>query len=160
MKARRQADAAPSGASLMWAQGLACGGILAFMPALGLLLAALFWPVVVALVLDKAPGRPVARGVALCAAAASVGAVRSAWSGGLGLNATLALATDLHVLATAWLAAAGGWALAGLAPLAARAAMDAASAARTARLRAERTRLRARFGWDEAADEGSAGPDL
>lgn len=153
----QEAATASGGASLMWAQGLACGGILAFAPALGLLLAVLFWPVAVALLLDKAPGRPVARGVALCAAAASVSPVCSAWSSGLGLAATLMLATDMHVLAGAWCAAAGGWALAELAPFAARLAMEAASAARTARLRAERTRLRARFGWDEP---GSAGPDL
>ncbi len=151
--------AASGTGSLIWAQGLACGGLLAFAPALALLATALLWPIGLALVMDKAPGRPVARGVALCAAAAAMGPIRSAWSGGLALEASLALATDLRVLAGTWCAAAAGWLLSELAPFAARAALDGASAARAARLRAERERLRARFAWDAEAP-GSAGPDL
>ena len=147
--------AAPGAGSLMWAQGLACGGLLAFAPASGLLAAALFWPIGLALVLDKAPGRPVARGVALCAVAAAVGPIRSAWSGGMTLDACLLLVTDVRVLAGAWCAAAAGWLLSELAPLAARAVLEALSATRAARLRAEQTRLRARFAWD-ADGSGSA----
>ncbi len=152
MSTRPRTKAAGRAGSLIWAQGLACGGILAFAPFLTVLLAALFWPVAVAFARDRAPGRPSARGVALCTAAASVSPIRSAWSGGLGLDATLSLATDVHVLAAAWCAAAGGWLLAELAPLAARAALETASAARAARLRAERTRLLAQWGWAESAD--------
>lgn len=143
----------------MWAQGLACGGVLTFAPALGVLLAVLFWPVALAFVMDKAPGRPIARGVALCAAAAAVEPVRSAWSGGLGLNVSLALATDVPVVIAVWGAAAAGWLLTELAQPAVRALLEVATAARAARLTAERARLRAHFGWDEAGS-GSADPDL
>lgn len=148
--------AAAGNGSLLWAQGLACGGIVAFAPALGLLLAALFWPIGLALVLDKAPGRPMARTVALCAAAASVQPIRSAWTGGLGLQSSLALATDVRVLAATWCAAAGGWGLTLLAPIAARAMLEAASATRAARLRAERARLLAAWRWDDSGSD--AGP--
>lgn len=139
--------------SLLWAQGLACGGVVAFAPALGLLMAALFWPIGLALVFDKAPGRPMARAAALCAAAASVGPIRSVWTGGLGLDASLAVATDLRVLAVTWCAAAGGWGLTILAPIVARAVLDATSASRAARLRAERARLLAAWRWEEAGSD-------
>ena len=151
MSASRNARPAAGAGSLIWAQGLACGGVLAFAPALAVLLAALFWPTVVAFARDGSLGRPNARCVALCTAAASVGPARSAWLGGFGLDAVLVLATDWHVLATAWCAAAGGWLLADLAPLAAGAALEMAAKARAARLRAERTRLRALWGWDESS---------
>ncbi len=148
--------AAARNGSLLWAQGLACGGVVAFAPALGLLLAALFWPIGLALVLDKAPGRPMARAVALCAAAASVRPIRAAWTNGLGLDFSLALATDIRVLAATWCAAAAGWGLTILAPVVARAVLEAASATRAARLRAERSRLLAAWRWDDGGSD--AGP--
>jgi len=151
MSASRNARPAASAGSLVWAQGLACGGVLAFAPALAVLLAALFWPAVLAFATDGSPGRPNARCVALCTAAAAVGPGRSAWLGGFGLDAVLGVATDWHVLITAWCAAAGGWLLADLAPLAAGAALEMAAKARAARLRAERTRLRALWGWEESS---------
>ncbi len=147
----RDAKPASGGGSLIWAQGLACGGILAFAPALAVLLVALFWPVAVAFVRDGGPGRPSARCAALCTVAASVGPIRSAWLGGLDLDAVLGLAADWHTLTAAWCAASAGWMLAELAPLAARAALDAAARARATRLRAERTRLLALWGWEESA---------
>lgn len=154
MSAGRSAKPAGAG-SLIWAQGLACGGVLAFAPALTVLVVALFWPVALAFAKDGSPGRPSARCVALCAAAASVEPARSAWLGGFGLDAVLSQATDWHVLAAAWCAAAAGWLLADLAPLAARAALDMAAKSRAARLRAERARLRAL--WE---GRGSADPEL
>ncbi|MEO8715991.1 MAG: hypothetical protein ABI369_13355, partial [Acetobacteraceae bacterium] len=60
--------------------------------------------------------------------------------------ASLAQATDISVLAAAWCAAAGGWGLTLLAPIAARAVLEASSTARAARLRAERARLSAGTG--------------
>ncbi len=152
MSAAGDAKSAGGASSLIWAQGLACGGVIAFAPSLLVLLAMLFWPVAVAFAKDGTPGRPSARGVALCTAAASVGPIRSAWSGGLGLDVTLSLATDPHVLATAWCAAAAGWLLTELAPFGARALLETVSRGRAARLRAERTRLLAQWGRGESAD--------
>ncbi len=143
----RAAETGKAG-SLMWAQGLACGGILAFAPAIGLLMAALLWPVVIAFLRDKTPGKPLVRAVGLCAAAGAAAPLRAAW--GQGAGASLALATDLHVLAVAWGAAAAGWGLSEAAPLAVRALMEANAATRAARLRAEQARLRAAFGWTES----------
>jgi hypothetical protein len=152
MSAQRRAKPAGGPGSLIWAQGLACGRVLVLAPALAVLLAMLFWPVVVAFARDKAPGRPSARGVALCIAAASVGPIRSAWTGGVSLGAARGLATDPHLLTVAWCAGGAGWLLTELAPLGARAALEAASRARTARLKAERSRLLALWGWEESAD--------
>ena len=145
--------AATGNGSLLWAQGLACGGIVAFAPGLGLLLVALLWPVGLALVWDKSPGRPMARAAALCAAAAALQPIRSAWTGGLGLESAVTMATDIHALALTWCAAAGGWALALLAPIAARAVLEAGSATRAARLRAERARLLAAWRWEDAGSD-------
>jgi MFS family permease len=142
----------PAAGSLVWAQGLACGGVLAFAPALAVLLAALLWPVVAAFAKDHAHRRPGARSVALCAGAASVGPIHSAWLGGFGLDVVLRLATDWRVLAAAWCAAAAGWLLADLAPLATRAGLETLAKSRAARLRAEQARLRALWGWEESAD--------
>lgn len=136
------------GGSLLWAQGLACGAILAFVPALALLLVLLFWPVLVAFVLDKAPGKPMARAVALCTTAASVGPIHGAWSAGFGMQASLAEAADWNALALSWCAAATGWALSFLAPLAVRAVLELMSTARMTRLRAERARLLAAWRID------------
>ncbi len=132
----------------MLAQGLVCGGVLTIKPALGLLFALLFWPVCVAFALDRSPGRPMARSVALCSAAAGVGPVHTAWTGGVwssgpGLHAAWAL-LDPEVLGSVWCAAGAGWLLHELAPLAVQTVLGAWSAARAARLRAERDRLLAR----------------
>lgn len=135
--------------SLLWAQGLACGAILAFAPATALLLVILFWPVLIAFVLDKAPGWPMARAVALCSAAASIGPVHAAWNAGFGMQASLAEAANWSVLALSWCAAAAGWALSVLAPLAVRAILELMSTTRVTRLRAARARLLAAWRLDE-----------
>lgn len=136
--------------SLLWAQGLACGAILAFAPATALLLVLLFWPVLVAFVLDKAPGRPMARAVTLCSAAASIAPVHATWNAGFGMHASLAEAADWNVLALSWCAAAAGWGISVLAPLAVRAVLELMSAARATRLRAARARLLAAWRLDGA----------
>lgn len=135
---------------LPWAQGLACGAILAFAPGIALLLLLLFWPVLVAFVSDKAPGRPMARAVALCAAAASVAPVHAAWNAGFEIQASLAETADWSTLALSWCAAGAGWTLSLLAPLAVRAGLELTSASRVARLRAERARLLAAWRIDGA----------
>ncbi|HJS88177.1 MAG TPA: hypothetical protein VJ779_22225 [Acetobacteraceae bacterium] len=153
MSGIRDAKQAAGGAgSLIWVQGLACGAVLTFAPAMAVLLVMLFWPVVVAFVKDGEPGRPSARSVALCTGAAAVSPIRAAWLAGFDLDVVFALATDWHTLATAWCAAAAGWLLAGLAPFAARAGLDALAKRRTARLRAERSQLLALWEWENSAD--------
>ena len=132
----------------MWVQGLLCGGLVALLPPTALLLGVLIGPALLALFLDTQPGKPVARSVLLCALAACVKPVRMLWAAGHGMAASMALATDADVVGTAWAAAAAGWLLAELAPVAVRAVLEALSLRQAARLRATRSALAEEWGLD------------
>jgi hypothetical protein len=134
--------------SFVWLQGLACGAVVTLAPATALLLAVLLAPGGLALVLDSQPGRPTARTVLLCSAAAVVEPVRALWAAGHTADAALALLGDLGVIGTAWSAAAAGWLLVELAPIGARIVLEAQGRARSARLRAARARVAAEWGAD------------
>lgn len=135
--------------SFVWLQGLACGAVVTLVPASALLLAVLLGPAGLALLLDRDPGRPTARTVLLCSGAACVEPVRALWSAGHTTDAALALLGDIGVIGTAWSAAAAGWLLVELAPVAARIALEAQARARTSRLRAARAKLAAEWGFGE-----------
>ncbi len=132
--------------SLVWLQGLACGGFAALAPSVAMMVGVLLGPGLVALALDREAGKPVARAVLLCGLAACVDPVRSLWASGHGLNASLALAGDVRVVGGAWSAAAAGWLLAEIAPVAVRAALEAGAMARAVQLRAARERLAEEWG--------------
>lgn len=134
--------------ALMWIQGLLCGGLVALLPPTALLLGALLGPALVALFLDSQPGKPVARSVVLCTLAACVKPVGILWGAGHGMAASLALATDADVVGTAWAAAAAGWLLAELAPIAVRVVLEALSLSQAARLRAMRAAVAEEWGLD------------
>jgi len=104
-------------------------------------LAVLLAPALLAVFLDRDPGRPTARCVVLCALAACIAPLRTFWAEGHGMEAATALVSDPATLGTAWSAAAGGWLLAELTPLAVRLALEASGRLQSARLRAERARL-------------------
>jgi hypothetical protein len=91
--------------------------------------------------LDQDAGRPRARSIALFSMAASVGPLRTLWTSGHSLFTATTLLTDPRVVGTAWSAAAVGWLLTEMMPLAVRALLDALSTARKTRLEAERARL-------------------
>ena len=129
------------GASLLWLQGLLCGGLLAIRPGLALAVVALFWPVGLALVIDRSPGRALLRCIALCALAGSLGPLLATWKD----PSQLAQALDARTLGTAWCAAALGWLLYEFAPLGVRAATNLLDATRAARLKAERAQLAREF---------------
>jgi hypothetical protein len=141
------ASGKPRQHSLVWLQGLLCGAMVTLATPTALLLGVLLGPTILALVLDGQPGRPKARGVALFNMAAAVDPLRTLWVSGHSMSNATALLGDMHVLATAWSAAAAGWLLAELAPIAVRAVLDVLSVARVARLRAERTRLMEDWGF-------------
>jgi hypothetical protein len=105
------------------------------------MVAMLLGPGLLALTLDKETGKPIARSVLLCGLAACVDPVRGFWSSGHGIADALALGGDPVVIGTAWGAAAAGWVLTEVAPLAVRAGLEAAVRAQAARLRAERAAL-------------------
>jgi hypothetical protein len=132
---------AQGGGSLIWLQGLACGAMVALVPATALLLAVLLAPGLAALLLDRQPGRAVARSVLLFGAAACVGPVGQLWGNGQTVETSVMMLGDLGNIGTAWSAAAGGWLLAELLPVIVRVALEAASLARATRLRAARARL-------------------
>jgi len=133
--------------SLVWLQGLLCGAMVTLATPTALLLGVLIGPTILALVLDRQPGRPKARGVALFNMAAAVDPLRTLWVSNHSLSNATALLGDRHILGTAWSAAAAGWLLAELAPIAVRVVLDVLSVARVARLRAERTRLMEDWGF-------------
>ncbi len=109
-------------------------------PPTALLLGVLLSPALLAMVLDRQPGRPRARSIALCSMAASVDPLRILWTGH-GMTTATALLGDLRIIGAAWTAAAAGWLLVEAMPIAVRATLEALSISRTAQLRAARARL-------------------
>jgi len=101
-----------------------------------------------AIVLDREPGRPRGRSIALCSAAAAVSPLHTLWTTGHSLATASALLGNFRVITLAWSAAAAGWLLAEAIPLAVRAALEAASIARSANLRSERDRLIEAWGFE------------
>ena len=132
----------------MWMQGLLCGGLVALLPPTALLLGALLGPALVALFLDGQPGKPIARSVLLCTLAACIKPVRMLWAAGHGMAASIALATDADIVGTAWAAAAAGWLLAEMTPLAVRVVLEALSLSQAARLRARRAAVAEEWGLE------------
>lgn len=158
MTKRKAADAPettpqPRQHSLVWLQGLLCGAVVALATPTALLLGVLLGPALLALLLDLEPGKPTGRAVTLCAMAASVEPLKTLWTTGHSMATATGLLGDLHVIGTAWSAAAAGWLLAQLAPVAVRAALEAISVARAARLRAERAKLVEEWGLETERGE-------
>lgn len=140
------------GSSLIWLQGMACGGMAALAPVAVAQVAMLLAPGLVFLMLDDQEGKPVARAMLLFGLAASVEPVRAAWAnGGPGWDRV----TDTHALLIAWLAAAVGWLLANALPVLIGMAVDASHKARSATLRDSRAALINEWGLDEAETSGS-----
>jgi hypothetical protein len=137
----KPATAQRGGGGLVWLQGLAIGAMVAMVPAAALLLGVLLAPGLAALMLDRRPGRPVARSVLLCGAAGCVAPVGDLWNAGQTVDASLAVLGELGGIGTAWSAAAAGWLLAELIPVVVRVVLEAASLAHAVRLRAARAKL-------------------
>lgn len=134
-------DAKPRQRSMIWLQGLLCGAMVTLATPTALLLGVLLGPALLAIALDREPGRPRARGIALWSMAAAIIPLRTLWITGHSMATAIALLSDLQNIAMAWSAAAGGWLLAEGLPIAVRATLEALSIARTARLRSERNGL-------------------
>ena len=135
------------GRGIVWMQGLACGACVAVAPAACALLAVLLAPAIAVLLIDRAPGRPMARAVLLCGAAPCVGPLMALWQSGP--NSGFAIVGDPMVFGPAWAACAGGWLLSQLLPIGIRGILEAASLSQAARLRAERERLVKAWGLDD-----------
>jgi hypothetical protein len=137
-----------SSRSVVWLSGLACGVLAAIEPGIATVAAGLLAPGVVALRLDREPGRPVARTVLTCGLAGCVHPVITLWNTGQSLTTAIAIVTDPPTIGTAWSAAAAGWLLTQVAPLAVRIALEAVALARSTRLRIARSRIADAWGLD------------
>lgn len=126
--------------SLIWAQGIAFGVVAALMPTTAALVATLLAPGLLALVLDRQAGRPIARAMLLFGLAAAI-PLRQLWDTPLDIQTSLLAVAQLETLGVAWLAAATGWFLSELFPVAIHVMLDAGSKARASRLRAAREKL-------------------
>ncbi len=135
------ATRAAAGQGGIYLQGLACGAVAALATPSAVLGAALLLPALLAWFTERAPGRPLARCMALFGAAGALPSLAALWRGGGGLPASLDAALDLHDLALAWAAQAGGWLLAEALPLAGAGLIAAVAGSRERQLRAERARI-------------------
>jgi len=146
VKAARDRAPPRRGASLLWFQGLLCGALIAVSISTALLLAALLLPGLAAVLLDREPGRPVARTVLLFGVAASAAPFTRYWESAHTIDAALGIIGDPMALGIAWLAAGFGWALTEFAPVAARLVLEAADRRRIVQLKAERTAYEEEWG--------------
>ena len=145
--------AAKPGRSLVWLQGLACGALATLATPLAVLLGALLLPGLCVLLIDRMPGRPVARTMLLCGAAASVAPAWHLWDHGLTMENSLDLLSDVLTVGLAWAATAAGWLIAEVAPICVSLALEATSKRRDGELRAARARFEAEWGISPADAE-------
>jgi hypothetical protein len=150
---RGKRETAGSGRSVTWLSGLACGVLAAIAPGIATVAAGLLAPGVVALKLDREPGRPVARTVLTCGLAGCVHPVITLWNAGQSFETAIAIITDPTIIGIAWGAAAAGWLLAEVVPLMVRVSFEAVALARSTRLRATRFRIAEAWGLDVVSTE-------
>jgi hypothetical protein len=140
--------------SLVWVQGLICGGLAAWLPGTATLGAIMLAPGLIAYLTDRSPSRPVGRAVLFFGATIAPHSLIALWHAGNSVATSLAMAGDMRRVAAAWAIQAGGWLLAELAPLAARLLLEAKAQARIAILRRRRVRLEDEWGLAPRADAG------
>jgi len=140
-------------------QGLLCGGLIAWMPAIATLSAILLAPGLVAYILDRSPTRPVGRSVLLFGAVLAPQNLLTLWHAGNSMAASLGMAADMRRVAAIWALQASGWMLAELTPVLVRLVLDAKSLARRTQLQRRRAELEAEWALPprrEAADQPTA----
>lgn len=99
----------PRAAGWRWWQGMAAGILLTVSPGAALLVLALGAPIILVMVGDAAPGRPLTRIVILFTIAGSVETLRLFLLGPHDLASSVELLSRLGSLPLAWTAAAAGW---------------------------------------------------
>lgn len=149
---RGKSPKAAGGRPIVWLSGLACGVLVAIAPGVATVAGGLLAPGLVALKLDREPGRAVARTVLTCGLAGCVQPVITLWNMGQSFDTALAILSDPATIAMAWSLAAAGWLMTQVAPLLVRTALEAAALARATRLRAVRGRIAEAWGLDQAPD--------
>jgi len=97
---------------------MGCALVLVFATPSAILATVLLLPTAMAWVADRQPGHPTARAVLLFGLAASCQPLNLLWRAGDQLGDAILLGSDIHGLAVAWAAQAGGWLLTQTVPLA------------------------------------------
>ena len=146
-------EIAGSNRSVVWLSGLACGVLAAILPGIATVAAGLLAPGVVALRLDREPGRPVARTVLTCGLAGCVHPVITLWNTGQSFETAIVIVTDPTTIGIAWSAAGAGWLLTQIVPLVVRVALEAVALGQSTRLRAARSRIAEAWGLTEASHD-------
>src|SRR6185312_14416383 len=93
-KTPRPVAAADPGRSMLWLQGLLCGVLAALATPTALVLGVLLGPGLLALLLDRAPGRPSARAMLVFGLSATVFPLMALWKAGHTMEAASLLASD------------------------------------------------------------------
>jgi hypothetical protein len=133
---------------MIWLQGLLCGALVTLATPTALLLGVLLGPALLALLLDRQPGRPKGRSVALFAMAAAVNPLRILWASGHSIAIASSILANPRVLGIAWSAAATGWLLAEITPIGVRVVQESLLRSHAARLRTARARLVEEWGFE------------
>lgn len=146
----RRSAAAPAGRSWLWAQGLACGVLVATAAPLALVLAVLFAPTALA-ALMASPGTARRQGGILLVygLAGALPWLQALWHVAQSWPGSLDLLAGMRLPAACWGAQGGAWLFAQLAPFAVRQVLEARVRARIARLEDARRRLREEWGLEE-----------
>jgi len=155
-KAPRPAAQADPGRSMLWLQGLLCGVLVALATPTALVLGVLLGPGLLALLLDRAPGRPAARAMLLFGLSATVFPLMALWKAGHTMEAASLLASDPGTVMLAWSAAGAAWLLVQVAPHVVRLALESVALARTNRVRALRARCAEEWGFPPPDEDAGA----
>jgi hypothetical protein len=158
MAGQGQAAAPAKARSWIWAQGLACGLLVATAAPLAFTLAVLFAPAASVLVLASAGARRLAGILLIYGLAAALPWLDVLWSSARSWAATLDLLGEMRLLGVCWGAQAAGWLMGEAVPLGVRMVLDGRVRARIARLQDARARLREEWGLggEEDAEGGVA----
>jgi hypothetical protein len=139
--------------SWIWAQGLACGVLVATAAPLAFTLAVLFAPAVVAVVLAPSGARRLGGVLMIYGLAAALPWLDMLWNGARSWPASLDLLASMRLVGVCWGAQAAGWLMGEAVPLATRMVLEGRVRARIARLSDARARLQAEWGLDGAEGE-------
>ena len=111
-------ESSPRGrGSMLWLQGLVCGGVLAFAAPTFLLLVVLLAPALASLAVDTDPSRGMTRAVAVAGVAGALSPLWHLWLAHDRLDVALAFITDPLTLTLAWGGGACAWALSQVLPV-------------------------------------------
>ncbi len=137
----------------MWLQGVACGALLAFAPAMALLLAVLMAPAMATLAADMEKSRGTTRSVAIACAAGALAPAWHLWLTHDEFGVALALLSDPLTLLLAWGSGACAWSLCQVVPALLQSVWSVREAVRAQRIEAEMKQIRDEWHLDEKSPE-------